>query len=156
MLVNYYTKTAVVCKEKFKKKSHKEILNIGKKEGKQILGSHQADIKFNYISTRAIARSVAVIRIIPEPREAQLFIDTEIPGLNRYKNSDGSIFIDDPDRGFIIELPFSFIMKNDRVEFRTKFKNVIRYFYYDLKEQKQVEITGKSAGEKNEGIENEK
>jgi hypothetical protein len=122
---------------------NKAILSIGKDKKAQILGEDKITIKLGYISTQATTRTSAKLIILPEPNGAKLFIDTNNSDLDLPKDPfDDSIILNVEGRLFETFLPFSFIMENPRIYFRTRLNNITRYFYYDLKLEKQIEIFG--------------
>ncbi len=124
---------------------HKKIMKIGTKENKKILGGESLTLRLGYISARAIARTSARFEVIPEPQEAKIYIETAIPALENYKYEDGSIILNSNDgRRFQIILPFSFIMENPYIFFITKYKNITRYFYYDLKSETRKELASEA------------
>ena len=99
------------------------------------------EIRLNYRATQAETDSVAYIRIEPQPRGASLFIETPIPGLEKHRNKDGSVQLNDPPGkpdGFRMAVPFSFIRKNTKVLFRTELDGMSSEFTYDLDTEKQT------------------
>lgn len=119
------------------------ILSIGKEKRAQILGEDKITIKLGYISTRAISRTSAKLVIMPEPIDAKLYIDIDSADFDLPRDPfDGSIILNVEGRLFETILPFSFIMENPRIYFRTRLNNITRYFYYDLKLEAQKEIFG--------------
>ncbi len=119
------------------------IINIGKDKKAKILGGDEVTVRLGYISTRATTGASAKMVIMPEPIGAKLFIDTKIPYLELHKNAvDGSINLNVEGRVFETSLPFSFIMENPRIYYYTSLNNITRYFYYDLKLEKQIEVFG--------------
>lgn len=122
---------------------NQEIIDVGKSQKNHILGGDKITVRVGYISTHPTTKTSAKLAIMPEPRGAKLFIDTKIPDIEQHLNPfDGSIILNIDGRFFETILPFSFIIENPRIYFLTSLNNITRYFYYDLKLEKQIEIFG--------------
>ena len=118
---------------------HAIILDIRNDEGVQIAQNNRVGVDMAYVSSKAISGSGAKMFIIPKPRNAKLYIDTPIPGIASMLNPDGSVRINASGQ-FETGLSFSFIRNNDRVYFRTRYLGSVRYFYYDIGAQQQVQV----------------
>lgn len=120
---------------------HQFVASIQNPSGSLLAQSESIHIEFNYTTTHAESVTGAVIFITPAPSEAQLFIDTPIPGLTRHLDAEGAAVVGDSGQ-FSIDLPFSFIRQRRHIYFRTVHQGATRYFFYDLDAQRQHEVGG--------------
>ncbi len=118
---------------------HDKISRIRNASGARIPTHDRVIVQLRYISTKAQSESGATITFLARPAGANLFIDTELPGITPYLNEDGSVKLNDA--RFTIALPFSFIRSTDRIYFYSQFRGSRRYFYYDVARQQQIELT---------------
>lgn len=133
------------------KKNHLDIVEMKNKVGAYIVQNDRVDIHLKYVSTQAKSESGAMIQIWPKPNGASLFIDTPIPGIEKYLIQEGekkgSIQLNEGD-SFKIGLSFQYIMSTPYIYFRAQYLTNTRYFYYDMKSQEQKEVASQEEWEK--------
>lgn len=120
---------------------HRYVASSTNLSGGLLAHNQSVNIELNYTNTNAQSVTGAVIFITPTPAGAQLFIDSKIPGLNRYRTGNGNVTLNDEGQ-FSLNLPFSYIRQKRYIYFRSVYQDATRYFYYDLDREQQFEVGG--------------
>ena len=119
---------------------HERISQIQNRSNIQIPTLDGYQLTLRYVSTLAVAAGGANIEIRVASNNHELYIDTDLPGIERYRDSeDGRVRLTFGNV-FQISLPFSFIRENSGIFYRSRLNFAERFYFYDLDTQESMEL----------------
>ncbi|MDE0005105.1 MAG: hypothetical protein OXQ29_20640 [Rhodospirillaceae bacterium] len=119
---------------------HQRISAIRNQSGIPIPTLDGYQLNLRYVSTMAVATGGADIEITVPSNNHELYIDTDLPGIERYRDSEDARVRLTFGNVFQINLPFAFIRENSGIYYRSRLNFAERYFYYNLDTQMSEEL----------------